>query len=109
MILVGSLLLVAFGMVPAAWGGAFIAAAAVVEVLETTFWIWLSKRRRAAVGVETLVGATARVIRPCRPVGQVRLQGETWRARCEAGADGAETVRVRAVRGLELVVERIAD
>jgi membrane protein implicated in regulation of membrane protease activity len=60
------------------------------------------------MGPETLVGETAQVVTPCRPTGQVRLQGELWQARCEEGADVGEHVRVRALEGLTLIVERRA-
>jgi membrane protein implicated in regulation of membrane protease activity len=79
--------------------------AVVVDVGETVFLVHWSKRRRATVGVETLVGRRAVVVRACRPVGQVRIDGELWRARCEAGADEGEEVEVRAVETLTLLVE----
>lgn len=75
-----------------------------VEAGETWFWWWLSRRRRPVVGVETLIGARATVVTPCRPRGQVRVGGELWRATCEAGADPGDAVRVLSVDGLELVV-----
>jgi membrane protein implicated in regulation of membrane protease activity len=106
MILVGSILLVVLGVVPLApWGVPLIAAAAVVEVAESLFWIWLSKRRRAAVGAETLVGRTAEVVRTCRPLGYVRLDGELWQARCLEGADRGAEVSIRGLDGLTLLVE----
>jgi membrane protein implicated in regulation of membrane protease activity len=105
-ILVGSILLVVLGVVPATpWGIPLIAAAAGVEVGESFFWIWLSKRRRAAVGAEALLGRTARVVRPCRPLGYVRLDGELWQARCAAGADRGADVRITALEGMSRVVE----
>jgi membrane-bound serine protease (ClpP class) len=60
------------------------------------------------VGVETLVGASAEVVTPLTPVGQVRIQGELWRARCETQAVAGERVRVRGIDGLTLLVERAA-
>ena len=106
MILVGSIFLVVFGIVPVTpWGVPLIAGAAAVEVGQSLFWIWLSKRRRAAVGPETLVGRTARVVRACRPLGYVRLDGELWEARCAEGADRGTDVRVTALEGLTLIVE----
>ena len=57
------------------------------------------------VGAETLIGAVAEVVSTCRPDGQVRVQGELWRARCEEGADRGETVRVVDRDGLTLRVE----
>ena len=104
MLLIGAVLLAVF-VVPAPWGYALVAAAAVAELAETLLWIRLSRRRRALVGPETLVGRRAEVVVPCRPEGQVRLDGELWRARCERGASAGETVHVRSLDGLTLLVE----
>jgi membrane protein implicated in regulation of membrane protease activity len=60
------------------------------------------------MGPETLVGSVGQVVTPCMPLGQVRLQGELWRARCAEGADVGEQVRVLDLDGLTLVVERAA-
>ncbi len=91
---------------PSPWGIVAVAVAAVVELAESLALIWWSKRRRAQVGVETLVGAWAAAVSELRPDGQVRVQGELWHARCDEGADPGDAVRVRAVEGLTLVVER---
>ena len=107
MLLVGAILLAVF-VLPAEWAIAVVVVAAVVEVAETLFWLWLSRRGKVKMGPETLVGAVAEVVTPCAPLGQVRLQGELWRARCEEGAEPGESVRVRARDGLTLVVERAA-
>ena len=93
-------------VVPSPWGLVLVGVAAVVEIGETFFWIWLSQRHRAKVGAETLIGARAEVASPCRPVGQVRIQGELWKARCEGGADQGDIVRVVERNGLTLLVER---
>lgn len=53
------------------------------------------------------LGALGRVVEALAPMGQVRVQGELWRATTRDGgrlASGA-TVRVAEVRGLVLVVE----
>ena len=42
------------------------------------------------------------------PVGQVRLNGEIWEARCEAGAGTGERVRVTGRKRLTLIVEPVA-
>jgi membrane-bound serine protease (ClpP class) len=107
MLLVGAILLAVY-VLPAPWGVPVIAVAAVVEVAETFFWIWLSRRARVKMGPETLIGATAEVVAACRPRGQVRLGGELWQARCEEGADVGELVRVQELDGLTLLVERAA-
>jgi membrane-bound serine protease (ClpP class) len=78
-----------------------------IEVGEAWFWWRWTHRRRAVVGVEALSGAVGEVTEACRPDGWVRVAGELWRAHCEAGADVGDRVRVRAVDGLTLVVERV--
>lgn len=104
MLFVGAVLLALF-ILPAAWGLVLVAASAVIEVAETYFWIRLSRRRRIQAGAETLIGARAVVASSCRPAGQVRVLGELWRARCEAGAEPGETVRIVGREGLTLLVE----
>jgi membrane-bound serine protease (ClpP class) len=105
--LVGAILLAIF-VLPPAWRIPVVLAGGAVEVGESVFWIWLSKRRRPSVGVETLVGAHATVVTPCRPLGQARIQGELWQARCDAGADPGDEVRVESVDGLTLNVASIS-
>jgi len=105
MLLVGAVLLSLY-VLPAPWDAPVIGVAALVEIAETAFWVWLSRRGRVRMGPETLVGARAEVVAACRPTGKVRIEGELWRARCEQGADAGERVRVRAREGLTLVVER---
>ncbi len=73
---------------------------------EIVFWNRRVRGRRVAVGAETLLGRTATVITPCRPDGQVRLDGEIWEARCDEGADRDDDVVVTAQDGLRLVVAR---
>ena len=91
--------------IPSPWGWVLVGAAAIVDISQTMFWFWWSgKRKRAKVGAETLIGKTAIVALPCRPEGQVRVDGELWTARCEEGADAGETVTVEAIDGLTLTV-----
>ena len=92
-------------VVPSPWGLVLVGVAAMVEIGETFFWIWLSQRHRVKMGAETLLGARAEVVTACRPEGQVRIEGELWGARCEAGADPGEGVRVVERDGLTLLVE----
>jgi membrane-bound serine protease (ClpP class) len=98
---------VAFALfvLPRPWGLVAVIAAAIVELGETWFWVRFSQRRRIRAGAETLIGAPAEVVSPCRPSGQVRLAGELWQARCEAGADAGQRVRVIGREGLTLLVE----
>ena len=106
MLLVGAILLAIF-VFSSPWSLVVVAVAAVVEIAETGFWIWLSKRRRVQVGAEVLIGATAEVVAPCMPTGQVRVAGELWQARCPVGAAAGDTVRILALDGLTLLVEPV--
>ena len=98
-------LLLAIFLLPSPWGLITVAVALVIDVLEVTFGLWYSKRRRATVGTDTLVGVTGIAVGELLPEGQVKLNGEIWRARCEVGCDKGTTVVVRAVSGLTLEVE----
>ena len=104
MALVVAILLAVFWL-DSPWQEAAIVAGAALELTETGLLIWWSKRRRATVGAETLVGRRAVVATPCMPHGQVRVAGELWRARCDAGAGVGDEVVVRALDGLTLEVE----
>jgi membrane protein implicated in regulation of membrane protease activity len=86
-------------LLPTPWGIVAIAVGLFIEVGEAAFWVWVSKRRRPAIGVEALVGATGTVVEDCRPRGRVRVAGEVWRAVCPAGADAGDEVVVESVEG----------
>jgi membrane protein implicated in regulation of membrane protease activity len=77
--------------------------------LGEVYGIWrLVRKKQVQAGAETLVGRTATVIAACKPLGQVRLSGESeiWRARCAEGAEAGETVRIVGLDELTLLVER---
>lgn len=101
--------LVALGLalfvLPYPWNWVAVGVGAAVEFGEAWFLWWLSHRRAPSVGVETLVGAKAVAVGPCDPYGQVRVRGEIWQARCEAGLEPGEEAEVVAVESLTLVVE----
>jgi membrane-bound ClpP family serine protease len=99
--------ILAFFVVPSPWGVVLVVGAFTVDVLETIVLRAWSRRRRAAVGRETIVGRRAVVVTTLAPEGQVRVDGEIWQARAadglvERGAD----VTVLSVTGLVLEVER---
>jgi membrane-bound serine protease (ClpP class) len=97
--------LLALFLLPHPWNEAAFSAALGWEIASILFALWYSQRGRAQVGSETLIGQAALVITACFPTGQVKVGGETWIARCEAGASVGQRVRVRAVDGLTLTVE----
>ena len=77
--------------------------------LGEVFIIWrLVRRKQVQAGAETLVGRTATVIVACRPLGQVRLSGESeiWRARCADGAEQVDACGSSRTDQLTLIVER---
>jgi membrane-bound serine protease (ClpP class) len=99
-----SLFLAVF-VLPSPWGLVAVAIGATLEIVEAGAFIWYSKRRQAAVGVDSLVGKQGVAIDALWPEGQVRIRGEIWKARCRGGCDPGETVVVRGIDGLVLEVE----
>lgn len=92
---------------PYPWGIPVVIIAAVLEFIETFgTWRW-SRRGKAKVGPETLIGGSGRAITDCRPDGMVRVKGEDWRARCEAGVSAGHRIRVVGRDQLTLLVEPI--
>ncbi len=106
MILVAGVLIGVF-VVPDQWTLPVNAGAVVLEVVETFISFRIARRfGRPRVGPERLIDATGRVVIACRPAGTVRVRGEIWQARCDAGADAHALVRVVRRDGLVLEVER---
>ena len=87
-------ILAAVFLLPTPWSYVAVIAAAVVEAGELGLFVWYSKRRRATTGVDALAGARGVVVQACRPIGQIRVSGELWRAQCDEGADPGEAVVV---------------
>ena len=98
-------LLLAFFVLPRPWGVIAVAVGAALDIAETSVFWWWSNRRRAMVGVESLVGKVGVAISDLWPDGQAKIDGEIWSARCEGGCDVGTSVVVRSVEGLTLVVE----
>ncbi len=105
MILIAAILLTFF-LLPSPWGGVAIICAAMIEVSQTGFWFWWTHRARPTVGAEAMIGARGEVVEALRPEGWIRVHGELWRARSPAPVDAGESVLVREIDGLMLLVER---
>jgi membrane protein implicated in regulation of membrane protease activity len=102
-------ILAAIFLLPSPWNYVAVIAAAVVELAEVKVFLWYSRRRRATTGAEALVGEEGRVVEACRPVGQIRVVGELWRARCVGGADRGDRVVVDELEpDLTLLVHRVS-
>jgi membrane protein implicated in regulation of membrane protease activity len=80
-----------------------------VEAVELVWGLRLARRWRPKTGAEAMLGQVAEVVAPCRPTGQVRVQGELWQARCAEGADVGQSVRIEGIDGLTLVVVPTAE
>ncbi len=93
-------LIVALLFLPTPWNLAVITLAAVLEASFWAFGIRYSRRRRAAVGVQTIIGRAGEALTSLAPAGQVKIDGEIWEARAAAGAKAGERVRVTRVDGL---------
>jgi membrane protein implicated in regulation of membrane protease activity len=98
-------LLLAIFVLPSPWGLIAVAVAGTLDIAETGVFMWWSKRRKTSVGVETLVGKRGVAVGDLWPEGQIKLDGEIWRARCSGGCDAGTDVVVRSIEGLTLVVD----
>jgi membrane-bound serine protease (ClpP class) len=94
-------------VLPQPWGLVAVAAGAAIDLGETLFFLRWSQRRRARVGVETIVGRTGVAVGPVAPNGQVKVGGELWAARSALAIERDSAVVVREVDGLTLVVEPV--
>jgi membrane-bound serine protease (ClpP class) len=104
MLLLGGILLAIF-VLPSPWGIVAVVAGGAIDIAESLVLLRWSRRRRTVTGAEALIGQTAVVATPCRPLGQVRIAGELWAARSEFGADPGDEVVVRGLDGLTLLVD----
>jgi membrane-bound serine protease (ClpP class) len=73
---------------------------------EVAFWNSKVRGRKREVGAETLIDAEGTVVTACRPLGQVKVAGEIWEARCPEGADPGDKVSVVGIEGLTLTVRK---
>ena len=100
-------LILALLFLPWPWDLVVIGIAALFEGLLATVGIRYTRRRRAQVGAQTMIGETAEVVAALTPNGQVKLDGAIWAAHADSGARVGERVRVKGIDGLTLEVEPI--
>jgi len=100
------LAIVLFFALPWPWSLIGFLIALVLFLGELAFWHRRVRGLPRTVGRQRLIGAEGLVITECHPVGQARVQGTIWKARCDSGADSGDRVVVVAVDGLMLVVQR---
>jgi membrane-bound serine protease (ClpP class) len=70
---------------------------------------WRSRRNKQMVGPDALVGAMGVAQQALAPEGQILVHGELWLAESPLPVAAGETVRVRAVSGLKLLVETVRE
>lgn len=66
-----------------------------------------SFRKKPLTGLEGMIGAQGRVVKPLTPVGTVTVKGEYWRAKSvDANIEVGESVEIVGLDGLTLKVKR---
>jgi membrane-bound serine protease (ClpP class) len=84
-----------------------VAAASAAFLIGTTTLVLRGRRRPVVTGREALVGAPGEVLNSSGLEGWARVQGETWRVKSGEPLKVGERVRVTAVDGLVLEVNRV--
>jgi membrane protein implicated in regulation of membrane protease activity len=93
---------------PSPWNVLVVIAGVIGEIGEVIWGRRLARRWRPKTGAEAMIGTPAEVVTRLHPTGQVHIHGELWEARSTADADVGDTVIVRGLDGLTLVVEPAA-
>jgi membrane protein implicated in regulation of membrane protease activity len=93
-------------VLPSPFGTALVVTVIVWEVAEKAYWVRASRRLPIVTGREALLGQEVTALSACRPLGRVRLQGESWSAHCREGAERGERLVVEDVQSITLVVGR---
>ena len=92
--------------VPWPWNVLVVLGGLAIETGEVVWGLRLARRWKPKTGPEAMIGKEAVVVSPCRPLGEVRVHGELWRALCEDGAEVGEHVCIKRIEGLTLLVTR---
>ncbi|HEX4521263.1 MAG TPA: NfeD family protein [Gaiellaceae bacterium] len=100
------ILILALIFLPWPWALVAIVIGALLELCLWFFGARYSRRRRARVGVQTMIGATGEAITALAPGGQVKVDGTIWEARATGGLRAGDPIVVRSIDGLTLEVEK---
>jgi membrane-bound serine protease (ClpP class) len=66
-----------------------------------------ARKNKVMLGPQALIGATGIVQQPIAPHGQILIHGELWQAESSDPIASGESVLVKEVRGLTLLVDRV--
>jgi membrane-bound serine protease (ClpP class) len=108
--ILGSLMLFDPAVTGVRVGLELIIAASVVTALFFMFVVGMGLRaqsRKVTTGAEGMIGETGVVSQPLTPSGKIQLRGEWWTAECSVQLPVGAHVRVKAVRGMTLIVEPV--
>jgi membrane protein implicated in regulation of membrane protease activity len=101
--------LVVLLFLPSPWNFIACGVSLILFVFEVGYWQRVVRRYRVQAGAETLVGAEGTVVTPCRPKGQVRVDGTLWEATSAEGADPGDVVTVLGRDKLTLIVRHARE
>lgn len=94
--------------VPIDWPFLFGVAALEIGLIALTSAVYLHYRnKKVTTGTESMIGTTAEVLEWKGSTGRVLAQGEPWKAASEAAFKKGDIVKIAAVEGLVLKIEKI--
>ena len=105
MTIIGALL--AYFFLEGAWRVVVIVALLLSDVVEIAIWLrW--RKRKAITGAEAMVGLGGVALTDLSPDGngQVKVQGQIWKAVADESLESGDAVEVKEVDGLRLRVAR---
>jgi membrane-bound serine protease (ClpP class) len=93
--------------IPIDWPFLFGVATLEIVLIGVTVMVYLHYRnKKVTTGLESMIGDTGEVVDWNDGKGRVRVQGEVWNAVCPTPLTKDEKIRVNAVTGLVLTVEK---
>lgn len=103
MSIIGAIL--AYFFLEGTWRVVVIVGLLLSDVVEIAIWLrW--RKRKAVIGPEAMVGMPGVALTALAPEGQVKVQGQIWKAVADEAMEAGDPVEVRAVDGLRLHVAR---
>lgn len=103
MTIIGALL--AYFFLEGTWRVVVIVALLASDVVEIAIWLrW--RKKRAITGAEAMIGMPGVALTDLAPEGQVKVQGQIWKATSDEPLESGDPIEVRRVDGLRLRVAR---